>query len=60
MDKILSMLMVCLARSIIGYISVGIRTTGVSSGGYIFSFGIARATRDLVEEFLYPVQKAKL
>ncbi|OGM48266.1 hypothetical protein ABOM_002115 [Aspergillus bombycis] len=33
---------------------------GVAGGGYIFSFGIARAVRDLVEEFLFPFPESKL
>ncbi|OJJ08939.1 hypothetical protein ASPVEDRAFT_77504 [Aspergillus versicolor CBS 583.65] len=33
---------------------------GVAGGGYIFSFGIARAARDLVEGYLFPHHPAKL
>ncbi|KAF2501167.1 nucleotide-binding domain-containing protein [Lophium mytilinum] len=33
---------------------------GVSGGGYVFSFGIARAARDLVDEFVYQSPVAKL
>jgi len=35
-------------------------STGASRGGYIFSFGMARAARDLVEDFLFPSLQAKL
>ncbi|KAF2814744.1 uncharacterized protein BDZ99DRAFT_458735 [Mytilinidion resinicola] len=33
---------------------------GVAGGGYLFSFGLARAARDLVDEFVYQSPLAKL
>lgn len=33
---------------------------GVAGGGYVFSFGVARAARDLVDEFVYESPVAKL
>ena len=33
---------------------------GVAGGGYVFSFGIARAARDLVDEYVYQSPLAKL
>jgi D-amino-acid oxidase len=33
---------------------------GVAGGGYVFSFGVARAARDLVDEFVYESPLAKL
>lgn len=33
---------------------------GVAGGGYIFSFGVARAVRDLVEDFLFPTPTPRL
>lgn len=33
---------------------------GVAGGGYIFSFGVARAVRDLVESILFPSPTPKL
>lgn len=33
---------------------------GVAGGGYVFSFGVARAARDLVDEYVYQSPLAKL
>lgn len=33
---------------------------GVAGGGYVFSFGAARAARDLVDEYVYQSPLAKL
>lgn len=33
---------------------------GVAGGGYVFSFGVARAARDLVDEYVYESPLAKL
>lgn len=33
---------------------------GVAGGGYVFSFGVARAARDLVDDFVYQSPLAKL
>lgn len=33
---------------------------GVAGGGYVFAFGVARAVRDLIDEFVYQSPVAKL
>lgn len=40
--------------------SLYLTNPGIANRGYIFSFGIARAARDLVEEFLFPFPTATL
>lgn len=33
---------------------------GITGGGYIFGFGVAREAAGLVDEFLFPAGKARL
>ncbi|KAJ4171030.1 hypothetical protein NW754_007173 [Fusarium falciforme] len=40
--------------------NLGLRDTGITGGGFIYSFGVAREVVKLVDEFLFPDGKARI